>query len=281
MKKAAIVVGIIVVIGIIASVGCGGKEDSPSTGKATEKASPAKPKTKPQERKPDVIVDAAKILADYEANEVAADNKYKGKIAEITGIVDKISKGIMGGMYVTLGTGRQFEMRKCQFFFSKGAEGQLAGLSKGVKATIRGRVDGLMMNVLVKECALVSGSGAGAAAGSVPKTKTDKSSLLKMSAAEIIRAYESNEVAADQKYKGRTVEVTGVVGDISKDFMGEPFMTLGTGKQFEIPSCQCYFVKEDHSKLGTLRKGQTVTIRGTVDGLMMNVQLKNCRLVTR
>lgn len=50
------------------------------------------------------------ILAAYENNEVGADNQYKGKLIEVTGIVDNIKKDIFDNLYVTLGTGAQFEI---------------------------------------------------------------------------------------------------------------------------------------------------------------------------
>jgi hypothetical protein len=99
-----------------------------------------------------VKVDAATILKDYEENEVAADNKYKDKVVEITGVVDSIGKDILDDIYVTIGTGAQFELPLVQCFVAKGLEDGAAKLQKGQKLTVTGRVDGVLMNVLVKDC---------------------------------------------------------------------------------------------------------------------------------
>jgi hypothetical protein len=42
---------------------------------------------------------------------------------------------------------------------------------------------------------------------------------------------------------------------------------------------QCFFKESDASDLARLRKGDTVVIEGVCDGLMMNVLLKDCRIV--
>jgi hypothetical protein len=94
-----------------------------------------------------------KILSDYKNNQVAADNKYKGNLVQVTGIVDDVKKDIMSNPYVTLGTGQQFELPQVQAFFTDSMNNQLAQLNKGSKITVVCKVDGLMiMNVLVKDC---------------------------------------------------------------------------------------------------------------------------------
>ena len=50
-------------------------------------------------------------------------------------------------------------------------------------------------------------------------------------AAQILsRDYDANEVAADQKYKTGRLLITGRVSGISKDFLGDPYVSL-TGHQ--------------------------------------------------
>lgn len=96
-----------------------------------------------------------------------------------------------------------------------------------------------------------------------------------VTAEELVGAYEGNELAAEQKYEGELVEVTGVVGDIRKDILDQPFVTLGTGKELEVRQVQCFLA--DGVDATSLRKGERVTLKGRVDGLMMNVLVKECR----
>lgn len=99
---------------------------------------------------------------------------------------------------------------------------------------------------------------------------------LQVDIRQILSDYEGNEVAADNRYKGNQVQVTGIVGDIKKDVMDNLYVTLGTGKEFEIPLIQAYFDDSMNSQLGSLRKGQKLTVVCTIKGLMMNVLGEDC-----
>lgn len=97
-------------------------------------------------------VDIKTLLSEYKTNEVRADANYKDKDIIFTGKVGEVKKDILGKVYVTIGTGQLFEIPEVQCFVDDASVGRAAGLSKGDKVTAVGHVDGLMMNVLVKEC---------------------------------------------------------------------------------------------------------------------------------
>ena len=104
------------------------------------------------EEHPVLTVSAAELYAEYKANEVAADQRYKGRVVAVSGVVDNIGKGIMGTMYVALDTGEMVGSVQCMF--GKEHANSLAGLSKGQSVTIQGKCTGKMMNVLLDGCAL-------------------------------------------------------------------------------------------------------------------------------
>ena len=106
------------------------------------------------------------------------------------------------------------------------------------------------------------------------KPKTRKG--FKISAATLLAAYEANEVAADEKFSGKLIEVTGVIDSISKDIMGDPYVTLGSGKDFA--HVQAMFPADAAKQLAGLRKGQTLTVQCTCGGKVMNVIGKDCVL---
>lgn len=95
----------------------------------------------------------------------------------------------------------------------------------------------------------------------------------------IVRDYEQNEVAADNKYKGKTIRISGRINDIGKDIMDQIYITFKMPGQWEIRTVQCFFSDAHSQEIGNLRKGQDITIQGTVNGLMMNVLLKDCWIV--
>jgi hypothetical protein len=97
-------------------------------------------------------VDIRELLAAYEGNEVGADNTYKGNLVRVTGIIGDIKKDILDNLYVTLGTGAVFEIPQVQAFFDDSQNSQLAELRKGGRLTVECRIDGLMMNVLARDC---------------------------------------------------------------------------------------------------------------------------------
>jgi len=102
-----------------------------------------------------VTVSASTIVDDYKNNEVAADEKYKGKVVEVSGTIESIAKDVMDTMYVTLAGGGEFEMRSVQCYFADSEKDKLASLSKGSRLTVKGRCEGLMMNVQLKGCTIV------------------------------------------------------------------------------------------------------------------------------
>lgn len=118
------------------------------------------------------------------------------------------------------------------------------------------------------------GGGAGPAAAAPGETATP------VTIGAILSAYKGNEIAADNSYKNKLVQITGgQVDDVKKDIFDKPYVTLGTGAPFEIPQVQCSLSADQVGKAATLQKGQRVTVRGRVHGLMIHVQLQDCEVL--
>lgn len=92
---------------------------------------------------------------------------------------------------------------------------------------------------------------------------------------DLVKQYAENEVAADERYKGKKLWVGGTVERVGKDIMDDSYVAL---KGMDIRSVQCFF--EDEKQLATLKVGSRIVIEGECDGLMMNVLLKDCSIVT-
>lgn len=116
----------------------------------TPRAAP-KPESAPE---PIVAVTAPALFAAYDANEISADDKFKGKMLAVTGKIDSIGKDILDTMYLTLSNGEEFAIMGVQAFFEDDAGKQLARLTKGQKVTVLCRCDGKLGNVMLKECSL-------------------------------------------------------------------------------------------------------------------------------
>jgi hypothetical protein len=165
-----------------------------------------------------------------------------------------------------------------QCSFSKSAESVLARLKKGQEVKVRGRVEGKMGHVQLKNCKLDgSNSSPTAPAATAPgKEKSDAGKDLSVQADDLYAEYEENEVAADEKYKGKEIEVSGRIVDIGKDLLGASYITVGG--QGMLDGVQCSFSKSAESVLARLKKGQEVKVHGRVEGKMGPVQLKNCKM---
>ena len=144
---------LIVLVVIIVIASSGNKSDNQTT-TATPEQSTQKAEQPAAQKPPDAIkITATKLYGDYKANEVAADASYKGKTLEITGTVSDIKKDITDTLYVTLKGDQYFGDVQC--YFNDKYTSQLASLKKGQQLTVMGKCDGLLMNVLVKNCDIV------------------------------------------------------------------------------------------------------------------------------
>jgi len=89
--------------------------------------------------------------------------------------------------------------------------------------------------------------------------------------------YEVNEVAADEKYKGKTVALTGTISNIGKDVLDKPYISF---EKDYLKSVTCYFSGNDVKQIARLEKGQTIIITGNCRGLTLtNVVMMDCKIV--
>ena len=109
-----------------------------------------------------------------------------------------------------------------------------------------------------------------------PESKLFPKVDMEVTASELYRAYEANEVSADQQYKGKRLLITGVVENIGKDVMDNPYVAL---KIDFLKGVNCYFDDENNKVSSQLNKGQKIQIIGTCAGLTLtDVVVRDCEL---
>jgi hypothetical protein len=91
--------------------------------------------------------------------------------------------------------------------------------------------------------------GSGAAATDVYRTTAE----------ELFRNYEANEVATDEKIKGRIVEISGTVGSIGKDFTDSVVIGLATSNRYR--TAHMFMKTTQRRQAAELSQGMEVTIR--------------------
>jgi hypothetical protein len=129
--------------------------------------------------------------------------------------------------------------------------------------------------VLFGGCVAVCAVGVNQAGKEAKKEKEafDDAKSMKVTADELTEAYEKNEVSADEKYKGKKIEITGVIERIDSGFNDEPQIVL-KAKNFIGVRCEGLSKKD----AGKLEKGSEITLVCKGDGeIIGSPQLKDCK----
>lgn len=114
------------------------------------------------------------------------------------------------------------------------------------------------------------------ASESEPASAPQAQPALEVSADRLFAAYEANEVAADNEYKGKVLAVSGNVVGINKDFTDEVYVEMETDNPFQ--SIHARGVPQDVA--AGLQKGQHITVECVGSGLMVGSPiLKDCTLL--
>lgn len=101
---------------------------------------------------------------------------------------------------------------------------------------------------------------------------------ITVSAVDLAKAYNDNEVSADKQYKGKKAVISGTIKDIGVS-MGQTYVVLSSGDDFALTDIQCFFKEQSEiDKVAELSKGSTATIQGKIDGKSMNVGVNDCKL---
>ena len=100
---------------------------------------------------------------------------------------------------------------------------------------------------------------------------------IKITPKQLADEYDENEIAADQKYKGKILEMSGEIDDFGKGIFDAPYIKLEAGF---LSWVYCYLSKSYEPQLAQLSKGQRVTVQGVCDGIgFAYPELKDCILV--
>ncbi len=105
----------------------------------------------------------------------------------------------------------------------------------------------------------------------IAKSILDEDPEFQISAVQLAAEYESNESAANEKYKGKVIVVTGVVSKIYRGFLYTPYVDLEGG-------VRCNFSDTEDSAMLALSEGQTISMKGQGDRLFIGVELRGCTI---
>lgn len=97
-----------------------------------------------------------------------------------------------------------------------------------------------------------------------------------MTAAELANGF-TDEEAGNKKYKGKVVQVSGTVSEIGQDPMGAPFVSMKGDN--DMVGVAGMFTEDDQDAVSKIKVGDKLSIIGTVDEVVIYVQLKDCFIV--
>lgn len=106
---------------------------------------------------------------------------------------------------------------------------------------------------------------------------SSKSADLTVNAADLVKAYQASEPDANAKYLNKVIQVSGTVGEVTKNDKGEQTIYLDGGDPMARVSCEL----DTHTdqKDQSFTTGQPVTFKGICTGYLSDVQLNRCVLV--
>jgi hypothetical protein len=208
--------------------------------------------------RPEVTVTAAELAGAYAANPAAADAKYKEKRVLVDGVVTGVmppSNGQGSGQVWLVGVtkpDKSWVEVHCRF--EEEEIGKVRHASKGQRLKINGICSGCSSGVYVEcwDCFLVE-------AGPDP--------TVAVKAFDLAREYDRDQRAADDKYKGKLLSVSGGVAEV----LPGPVIVLnpppGTLKPVQVAAAP----PADHLNwkymFRDVKPGDWVTVQGTCAGL--------------
>jgi hypothetical protein len=111
-----------------------------------------------------------------------------------------------------------------------------------------------------------------------PKPKPEPKALA-VSAQQMLNEFEGNEAAADAKYKGKTLKITGIVEKVDTEFLDDDqyVIQLADGGDFVLWTVNCNDMSGKEA--AKVQKGQKVSVIGEFDdGGDLGVEIKDCSL---
>ena len=88
---------------------------------------------------------------------------------------------------------------------------------------------------------------------------------VRVTATSLVEDYENNRVAANQKYNGKVLSVSGAVESISGGTEGNALYVALEAGDFSLDTVRCYFAPNRLDEVISLNKGDRVTLRGLGD----------------
>jgi hypothetical protein len=115
-----------------------------------------------------------------------------------------------------------------------------------------------------------------------PKPAAAPTPAVTVKAGDLLKEYGTNALAADGKYKGKLIQVSGKFDSAQKaPLMGYAAQLLPEDAgDVNLSYVQCFLAESAEPDVAKLQPGQLITLQGTCDGQVVGqVKLSKCTLV--
>lgn len=111
-----------------------------------------------------------------------------------------------------------------------------------------------------------------------PASLHHKKAQAKVSASELAREYEADENAANAKYLGNVVDVSGQLLTVERS--GDTSLTIMMGQPDALHNISCLADAAAIQTFERLKPGDSITVRGICSGYLMDVEFTQAILIT-
>jgi hypothetical protein len=98
---------------------------------------------------------------------------------------------------------------------------------------------------------------------------------IEITAIELLKAFQQDEMAANTKYVDKVLVVSGAVTDVQTDSSGQATVSLQTNDLLATVTCSFY---KDDEGVKKIKTGSTARIKGVCTGILTDVVLNKCSL---
>jgi hypothetical protein len=227
-----------------------------------------------------ITISAADLDREYRFDKEVADGRFRDRSLSVTGVVKRVpaNRGL-SIILVELEGSTDDTMVECEFPREKWDE--VKTLAAGETVLIDGRCRGRILDepVRLERCVLMN-RPARDAEKPAGKDNPPDAPPIGVTAEQLAEDYDGNVVAADTKYKGKLLEVTGKVVRVVRTRPGKITVELDDEAGSTV---DCDFQETDgKAQLVAVKVGEEVVIRGTCLGEQDDyVTLGNCTLVKK
>ena len=104
-----------------------------------------------------------------------------------------------------------------------------------------------------------------------------QAAVATLSASDLFKAFSEDEVAANQKYAGKVVEISGLIHSLDEGSQGD--LNILFMDENEMFGVACTIDQEEDTD--ELTEGQEITIKGECSGMLSDVVLIRCVIVKK